>query len=218
MTVVNTRCQDLVLTDFAYCSFTDLDKFAYCSLTLSNLNKIVNRVKLPAAKFSVIKLGIKHVKGMLLYGPLGIAKKLMARQIGKLLNGKEPKTHVHIHERVVLLVEQFKVSQGSPLVTCLLEGPSGRVRTCWYLGRQARWDFWDFKKLCMLVEMAAQGPDAKRPYDVLVLNGSILVQPQVRDAGTTLHKSDCRFHISALLAGMLAAFLAYFFLSYISMI
>ncbi|XLR58856.1 hypothetical protein HN51_013231, partial [Arachis hypogaea] len=37
------------------------------------------------------KLGIKHVKGMLLYGPPGTGKTLMARQIGKILNGKEPK-------------------------------------------------------------------------------------------------------------------------------
>jgi hypothetical protein len=34
------------------------------------------------------KLGIKHVKGMLLYGPPGTGKTLMARQIGKMLNGK----------------------------------------------------------------------------------------------------------------------------------
>uniref|UniRef100_A0A2N9ENA7 Vesicle-fusing ATPase n=1 Tax=Fagus sylvatica TaxID=28930 RepID=A0A2N9ENA7_FAGSY len=37
------------------------------------------------------ELGIKHVKGMLLYGPPGTGKTLMARQIGKMLNGKEPK-------------------------------------------------------------------------------------------------------------------------------
>ncbi|KAF5729081.1 vesicle-fusing ATPase [Tripterygium wilfordii] len=37
------------------------------------------------------KLGIKHVKGMLLYGPPGTGKTLMARQIGKMLNGREPK-------------------------------------------------------------------------------------------------------------------------------
>ncbi|KAK7362829.1 hypothetical protein VNO77_04953 [Canavalia gladiata] len=37
------------------------------------------------------KLGIKHVKGMLLYGPPGTGKTLIARQIGKILNGKEPK-------------------------------------------------------------------------------------------------------------------------------
>jgi vesicle-fusing ATPase len=37
------------------------------------------------------RLGIKHVKGILLYGPPGTGKTLMARQIGKLLNGKEPK-------------------------------------------------------------------------------------------------------------------------------
>ncbi|KAF8029964.1 hypothetical protein BT93_E2397 [Corymbia citriodora subsp. variegata] len=37
------------------------------------------------------KLGIKHVKGMLLYGPPGTGKTLIARQIGKMLNSKEPK-------------------------------------------------------------------------------------------------------------------------------
>ncbi|GLT51402.1 hypothetical protein SLA2020_248150 [Shorea laevis] len=37
------------------------------------------------------KLGVKHVKGMLLYGPPGTGKTLMARQIGKMLNGREPK-------------------------------------------------------------------------------------------------------------------------------
>ncbi|KAI3887783.1 hypothetical protein MKX03_018630, partial [Papaver bracteatum] len=37
------------------------------------------------------KLGIKHVKGMLLYGPPGTGKTLMARQIGQMLNGKDPK-------------------------------------------------------------------------------------------------------------------------------
>jgi len=41
---------------------------------------------------SVIQqLGISHVKGMLLYGPPGTGKTLIARQIGKMLNAKEPK-------------------------------------------------------------------------------------------------------------------------------
>jgi vesicle-fusing ATPase len=41
---------------------------------------------------SVVQLlGINHVKGMLLYGPPGTGKTLIARQIGKMLNGKEPK-------------------------------------------------------------------------------------------------------------------------------
>lgn len=39
----------------------------------------------------VQRLGIKHVKGILLYGPPGTGKTLIARQIGKMLNGKEPK-------------------------------------------------------------------------------------------------------------------------------
>lgn len=33
----------------------------------------------------------RHVKGVLLYGPPGTGKTLIARQLGKMLNGKEPK-------------------------------------------------------------------------------------------------------------------------------
>lgn len=36
------------------------------------------------------RMGIKPVKGLLLYGPPGTGKTLMARQIGQMLNGKEP--------------------------------------------------------------------------------------------------------------------------------
>ncbi|KAG0342587.1 transport between ER and Golgi ATPase protein [Podila humilis] len=39
----------------------------------------------------VEKMGIEHVKGILLYGPPGTGKTLMAREIGKMLNGREPK-------------------------------------------------------------------------------------------------------------------------------
>lgn len=39
----------------------------------------------------VEKMGIKHVKGILMYGPPGTGKTLMARQIGKMLNSREPK-------------------------------------------------------------------------------------------------------------------------------
>ncbi|KAI8394261.1 P-loop containing nucleoside triphosphate hydrolase protein [Radiomyces spectabilis] len=39
----------------------------------------------------VEKLGVQHVKGLLLYGPPGTGKTLMARQIGKMLNARDPK-------------------------------------------------------------------------------------------------------------------------------
>ena len=39
----------------------------------------------------VERLGIHHVKGVLLFGPPGTGKTLIARQIGKMLNGREPK-------------------------------------------------------------------------------------------------------------------------------
>ncbi len=37
------------------------------------------------------QMGITHVRGMLLYGPPGCGKTLIARQIGKILNAREPK-------------------------------------------------------------------------------------------------------------------------------
>lgn len=39
----------------------------------------------------VDRMGIRHVKGVLLHGPPGTGKTLIARQIGKMLNGREPK-------------------------------------------------------------------------------------------------------------------------------
>ena len=37
------------------------------------------------------EMGMSHVRGMLLYGPPGCGKTLIARQIGKVLNAREPK-------------------------------------------------------------------------------------------------------------------------------
>lgn len=39
----------------------------------------------------VERMGIQHVKGILLFGPPGTGKTLIARQIGKMLNAREPK-------------------------------------------------------------------------------------------------------------------------------
>lgn len=41
--------------------------------------------------FDLLHHTCRHVKGVLLYGPPGTGKTLIARQLGKMLNGREPK-------------------------------------------------------------------------------------------------------------------------------
>ena len=48
----------------------------------------------------MFRLGINPVKGLLLHGPPGTGKTLIARQIGKMLNGREPKVIVLFHSHV----------------------------------------------------------------------------------------------------------------------
>lgn len=69
------------------------------------------------------RMGIQHVKGMLLYGPPGTGKTLIARQIGKLLNGKEPK----VREAVVGLwgsTRGFTATLCSAPCSCTTQAPT----------------------------------------------------------------------------------------------
>ena len=78
--------QSIFLNDF------DFEKLGIGGLD-SEFNQIFRRAF--ASRLwppSVIKqMGINHVRGMLLYGPPGCGKTLIARQIGKALNAREPK-------------------------------------------------------------------------------------------------------------------------------
>lgn len=71
--------------------------FDFSSLGIGGLNKeftetfrrvFASRLYKPE---TIKALGIRHVKGLLLYGPAGTGKTLIARQISKILNCKEPK-------------------------------------------------------------------------------------------------------------------------------
>jgi vesicle-fusing ATPase len=74
-----------------------LKDFDFEKLGIGGLNKEFNEIfrRAFASRIwpgHIIKqMGINHVRGMLLYGPPGCGKTLIARQIGKVLNAREPK-------------------------------------------------------------------------------------------------------------------------------
>eukprot|EP00475_Leptophrys_vorax_P038047 TRINITY_DN6634_c0_g1_i1.p1 TRINITY_DN6634_c0_g1~~TRINITY_DN6634_c0_g1_i1.p1 ORF type:complete len:748 (-),score=227.50 TRINITY_DN6634_c0_g1_i1:58-2301(-) len=73
-----------VITDFAELGIGGLDK----EFAAIFRRAFASRTFPPEV---IQKLGIQHVKGMLLYGPPGTGKTLIARKIGQMLNGKPPK-------------------------------------------------------------------------------------------------------------------------------
>lgn len=66
----------------------------------------------------------KHMSDLFLNGITIYFEPLTACRLNGMVDCGE--RHKRIYQRAMLLVEQVKVSKGSPLVTCLLEGPSGR--------------------------------------------------------------------------------------------
>ncbi|KAL9653977.1 hypothetical protein ABK040_014186 [Willaertia magna] len=71
-------------------------QFTFEQLGIGGLDKELNNIFRRAFASRVYppdiikKMNIKHVKGIILYGPPGTGKTLIARQIGKILNCKEP--------------------------------------------------------------------------------------------------------------------------------
>lgn len=79
------KCRELFSNDY---TFEDLG-IGGLDETLSNVLR--RALSSRAIKPSIIeKLGVKHVKGMMLHGPPGTGKTLIARNIGKLLSNIEP--------------------------------------------------------------------------------------------------------------------------------
>jgi vesicle-fusing ATPase len=72
-------------------------KFTFEQLGIGGLDSQLNNIFRRAFASRIFptdvikKLGIKHVKGIILFGPPGTGKTLVARQIGKVLNTREPK-------------------------------------------------------------------------------------------------------------------------------
>jgi vesicle-fusing ATPase len=74
-----------------------LGDFDFEKLGIGGLDKEFNKIFRRAfasriwPQHIIKQMGINHVRGMLLYGPPGCGKTLIARQIGKILNAREPK-------------------------------------------------------------------------------------------------------------------------------
>jgi vesicle-fusing ATPase len=54
------------------------------------------------------RMGINPLKGLLLHGPPGTGKTLIARQIGKMLNGREPKVAVVSGNTIHIMSGKFQ--------------------------------------------------------------------------------------------------------------
>ncbi|CAM9819042.1 unnamed protein product, partial [Ectocarpus fasciculatus] len=71
--------------------------FDFAKLGIGGLGKEFNQIFRRAFASRIFnsavvrEMGISHVRGMLLYGPPGCGKTLIARQIGKVLNARDPK-------------------------------------------------------------------------------------------------------------------------------
>jgi len=74
-----------------------LKDFDFVKLGIGGLNAEFNQIFRRAfasrvwPTYIIKQMGITHVRGMLLYGPPGCGKTLIARQIGRVLNAREPK-------------------------------------------------------------------------------------------------------------------------------
>lgn len=107
-------------------------------------------------------------------------------------------SHAHIYQRAMLLVEQVKVSKGSPLITCLLEGPSGRYAWIYLLFSVFRFLFIDIHVLCLdsgKTSLAATiGINSDFPY-VKIVSGYLFSAVEQFSKSQVIHFYDFLFSI-----------------------
>jgi len=75
----------------------------------------------------ITQMGINHVRGMLLYGPPGCGKTLIARQIGKALNAREPKVSP-LQDSLRISSTFFQIVNGPEILNKYVGGSEEKIR------------------------------------------------------------------------------------------
>ena len=120
----HSSCSNYLVALF-HLYWVDFGKYEYLSWTLSWLFGELKSIYLKCSHFIFLRFLAEYDSYLSFLSTFTwiISHNIIFRLNGMVDCGDR---HKHIYQRAMLLVEQVKVSKGSPLVTCLLEGSSGR--------------------------------------------------------------------------------------------